>query len=114
VNPHVRPLGLVQACLLIPRPSRTGIRTVSQTRPTFTHTLGAALERDRLEHRVGRAALAIAMLRRVASEDQREPPRHIRQTIADFEAQTTAMKARLQELADDAGPHPDPDRLPQP
>jgi hypothetical protein len=27
------------------------------------------------------------------------PPRHLRRTIADFEAQTAAMNARLQELA---------------
>jgi hypothetical protein len=72
---------------------------VSQARSTSTCTLGAALERDRLEHRVGRVAVAIAVLRHLGSEHRREPPRHIRQTIADFEAQTAAMRARLQELA---------------
>jgi hypothetical protein len=65
------------------------------------YTLGAALERDRLEHRVSRVTLAIAVLRRFGNEHRGEPPRHIRQTIADFEAQTAAMKARLQQLAHD-------------
>jgi hypothetical protein len=41
-------------------------------------------------------------LRRLGNEHRREPPRHIRQTIADFEAKTAAMKARLHELAGDA------------
>jgi hypothetical protein len=71
---------------------------VSQARPTSTHTIGAALERDRLEHRVSRIAVAIAVLRHLEREHRREPPRHLRQTIGDFEAQTAAMKARLQEL----------------
>jgi hypothetical protein len=73
--------------------------SVTQPRSTSTYTLGAALERDRLEHRVSRVAVAIAVLRHLEREPRREPPRHLRQTIADFEAQTTAMKARLQELA---------------
>jgi hypothetical protein len=72
---------------------------VSQTRSTSIHTLGAALERDRLEHRVSRVAAAISVLRHLESDPRREPPRHIRQTIADFEAQSAAMKARLGELA---------------
>lgn len=79
---------------------------MSQARSTSTSTLGAVLERDRLEHRVSRGAVAIAALRQLASAHRREPPRHIRQTIADFEAQTAAMKARLQELAHDGGPNP--------
>jgi hypothetical protein len=74
---------------------------VSQARSTSTQTLGATLERDRLEHRVSRVAVAIALLRRLGNEHRREPPRHIRQTIADFEAQTAAMKARLHELDHD-------------
>src|ERR1019366_1675727 len=55
---------------------------VSQARSTSLYTLGAALERDRLEHRVGRVAVAVAALRRLASERRRElepPPRHFRQ-----------------------------------
>jgi hypothetical protein len=47
--------------------------SVSQARSTSTDTLGATLERDR----------------------RREPPRHIRKTIADFETQSAAMNARL-------------------
>jgi hypothetical protein len=74
---------------------------VSQARSTPTHTLGATLERDRLEHRVSRVAVAIAVLRRLGNEHRREVPRHIRQTIADFEAQIAAMQARLQQLAHD-------------
>lgn len=75
---------------------------MSQARSTSTQTLGATLERDRLEHSLSRAAVAIAVLRRLGNEHRREPPRHIRQTIADFEAKTAAMKARLHELAGDA------------
>jgi hypothetical protein len=78
---------------------------VSQARSTSTQTLGATLERDRLEHRVSRVAVAIAVLRRLGNEHRREPPRHIRQTIADFEAQTAAMRARLHELAHDVESH---------
>ena len=73
--------------------------SVSRASATSTYTLGAALERDRLAHRVSRAAFAIAVLRHLESDHRREPPRHLRQTIADFEAQTAAMKARLEELA---------------
>jgi hypothetical protein len=72
---------------------------VSAARATTTATLGATLERDRLEHRVTRVAVAIAVLRQRGNERRREPPKHIRQSIADFEAQTAAMKARLRELA---------------
>ena len=79
---------------------------MSARRPTSTHTLGAELERERLEHRVGRVTVAIAALRQRASEHQRElgePPTHIRQAIADFEAQLAAMYARLRDLAHDRG-----------
>jgi hypothetical protein len=68
-------------------------------RSTSTQTLGATLERDRLEHRVSRVTVAIAVLRRLGDEHRHEPPKHVRQTIADFEAQTAAMKARIRELA---------------
>jgi hypothetical protein len=71
---------------------------MSQAPSTPTRTLGATLERDRLEHRVGRVAVAIAVLRRLGSEHRREPPRHIRQTIAEFEAQLETMNARLRHL----------------
>jgi hypothetical protein len=75
-------------------------------RACSTHSLGAVLERDRLERRVGRLTIAIAALRQRMSEDRREPgapPRHVRQTIADFEAQIDAMSARLRDLAPDGG-----------
>jgi hypothetical protein len=70
---------------------------VSQTRSSSNHTLGATLERDRLEHRVGRIAVAVAVLRQRASERRRgtgSPPQHIGQTIADFETQIAALTAR--------------------
>lgn len=82
---------------------------VSQTRPTSTHTLGATLERDRLEHRVGRIAVAVAVLRQRASEHWREtgpPAQHIGQAIADFETQIAALTARLRDLAHDGGSTP--------
>ena len=79
---------------------------MSARRLTSTHTLGAELERERLEPRVGRVTVAIAALRQRASEHQRElaePPTQIRQATADFEAQLAAMYARLRDLADDRG-----------
>jgi hypothetical protein len=73
-------------------------------RACSTHSLGAVLERDRLERRVGRLTIAIAVLRHRMSEDRRNPgapPRHVRQAIADFEAQIDAMDSRLRDLAPD-------------
>jgi hypothetical protein len=78
------------------------------------HTLGAELERDRLEHRVGRATVAIAVLRRMAGEHRRElgaTPPHLGHAIADFEAQIEAMNARLRDLAlEPASAHMRPSR----
>lgn len=79
---------------------------MSQAQFTSTRTLGAELERDRLEHRVNRIAVAITVLRDRAREHRRElggAPVHIRQAIADFEAQLAALNARLLDLADDRG-----------
>jgi hypothetical protein len=75
--------------------------------PTANDTLGAELERDRLERRVRRMTVAIASLRERAGEHRRElraPPRRLRQAIADFEAQIDAMNVRLRELV--------PERMP--
>jgi hypothetical protein len=69
-------------------------------------TLGEGLERDRLEHRVRRAAVAIAVLRGLAIEQRRElgaTPKHVRQAIADFEFQIESMNARLLDLAPERG-----------
>ncbi|HWF34164.1 MAG TPA: hypothetical protein VG295_02305 [Solirubrobacteraceae bacterium] len=74
-----------------------------------THSLGAMLERDRLEHRVGRVAVAVAALRQLAVEhehDSGSPRRHIRPVLADFEAQMVSMQARLHALARDRGSTP--------
>jgi hypothetical protein len=82
---------------------------MSPTRPTYIHTLGAELERDRLEHRAGRFTLAIAALRQRTGEQRTElggAPRHIHHTIADFEAQLAAMNARLRDLAHHSGSFP--------
>jgi hypothetical protein len=79
---------------------------VSAARSSSTQSLGAELERDRLGRRVRRATVAVAALRDRASEHRREqgaPPRHLRQAIADFEAQIEAMDARLRDLALDPG-----------
>jgi hypothetical protein len=78
--------------------------TGQRERSPFAHTLGAALERDRLEHRASRLAVAIAALRLRANEHRHElgtPPRHIGQAIADFEAQIAALTARLRDLSQD-------------
>jgi hypothetical protein len=83
---------------------------MTANRPTSTPTLGAVLERDRLEHRLGRLGLAVAALRRRARAHRRgrdEPPRHIRQAIADFEAEILAMKAQLRGAARDQPLTPD-------
>ena len=79
---------------------------MSATRPTSTRTLGAELERERLEHRVGRVTVAIAALRQRASEHQRElgeAPTHIRRAIADFEVQLAAIYARCGTSPHDRG-----------
>ena len=72
--------------------------------PTSTLTLGAVLERDRLERRARRIAVAIGVLRLRESEHRREPgaaERRLGQVIADFEAQIEAINRRLRELGTD-------------
>lgn len=79
-----------------------GPAPVNSKPPTFSETLGAELERDRLVRRVRRITIALSALRERAREDRRElepPPRQLRHAIADFEAQIEAMTARLRELA---------------
>jgi hypothetical protein len=74
------------------------------TLPTSTHTLGAALERDRLERRVRRMTVAIGVLRQRETQNRREPGaarRYLGQAIADFEAQIEAMNTRLRDLGID-------------
>jgi hypothetical protein len=73
------------------------------------HTLRADLERDRLERRVRRVTVAIAVLRERMSGPRTElgsPPRHLPQAIADFEAQIEALSARLRDLGRDPAPTP--------
>jgi hypothetical protein len=72
--------------------------------PTSTRTLGAVLERDRLERRARRMAVTIGVLRIRESENRREPgaaQRRLGQAIADFEAQIEAINTRLRELGTD-------------
>jgi hypothetical protein len=69
-----------------------------------SHTLGEELERDRLEHRVRRVTVAVAVLRERVSAYRPElgtPPRHLRRAITNFEAQIEALNARLRDLARD-------------
>ena len=77
--------------------SVTSITTVSP------HTLGEALERDRLERRVRRVTVAVAVLRERVTGHGAEltPPRHLLRAIADFEAQIEAHSARLRDLGRD-------------
>jgi hypothetical protein len=78
--------------------SVTSITTVSP------HTLGEALERDRLERRVRRVTVAVAVLRGLVTGYRPErgtPPRHLLRAIADFEAQIEALSARLRDLSRD-------------
>jgi hypothetical protein len=78
--------------------SVTSITTLSP------HTLGEALERDRLERRVRRVTVAVAVLRERLREHRLQlaaPPRHLLRAIADFEAQSEALSARLRDLGCD-------------
>jgi hypothetical protein len=78
--------------------SVTSITTVSP------RTLGEALERDRLERRVRRVAVAVAVLRERVSGSRLErgaPPRHLLRAITDFETQIEALSARLRDLGRD-------------
>lgn len=70
---------------------------------TVTHSLGAELERDRLERRVRRMTVATGALRQRVSDRRGlgAPPKRLRHAIADFEAQIDAMNARLRDLAYD-------------
>lgn len=75
---------------------------MSATHRTPTRSLGAELERDRLERRARRMTVAIASLHLLANESGRELgaiPRHLHRTLVDFEAQIDAMNGRLRELA---------------
>jgi hypothetical protein len=68
------------------------------------HTLGAELERDRLERRLRRVTVAIAVLRDRVSGHRPElgtAPRHLLRAIADFEAQNDALSTRLRNLGRD-------------
>jgi hypothetical protein len=79
-------------------PSTDAVASLSPA--SVTHTLGAALERDRLERRVGRMTVAIGVLRE--RESRGEPGahrRHLGAVIADFEAQIAAMKTRVRDLS---------------
>jgi hypothetical protein len=74
---------------------------MSATPPTSTQTLGAELERYRLERRVRRMTVAIGVLRQRESENRREPRaprRHLGKAIADFEGQIEMIKTRLRDL----------------
>src|ERR1700685_1590923 len=67
-------------------------------------TLGAALERDRLERRARLLTLAVAELRSRATYQRRTlgaPSRHITLAIRDFEAQATEVNDRLERIARD-------------
>ena len=67
-----------------------------------TSTIGAELERDRLERRARRVTLVIAALRQQASERSRPvgvAPSQLLHVIADLEAEVEAINARLLDLS---------------
>jgi hypothetical protein len=75
--------------------------SVTSTATISPHTLGEALERDRLERRVRRVTVAVAVLRERVSRhrpDPGTPPRHLLNALADFEAQVDALSTRLRDL----------------
>jgi hypothetical protein len=81
-------------------PSTEAVASLSPA--SVTRTLGAALERDRIERRVRRMTVAIGVLRE--RESRGEPGlqrRHLGAVIADFEAQIAAMKTRVRDLSID-------------
>lgn len=74
---------------------------MNSTRATSAYDLSANLERDGLERRLRRVTAVVAALQQRASEHRAElgaTPRELGQAIADFEAQITAMNARLRDL----------------
>jgi hypothetical protein len=78
--------------------------SIATAPPTSAYTLGAELERDRLERRVSRMTVVIGILRQRTSENRRgpgAPQRHLGHAIADFEAQIAAMNSRLRDLGTD-------------
>jgi hypothetical protein len=69
--------------------------------PSSINTLGAMLERDRLERRARRMTVVIAGLRQQASGYAREAAadsKYLHHAIAEFEAEIETMNARLREL----------------
>jgi hypothetical protein len=83
---------------------------MSATSHISSHTLGAELERDRLECRVRRMTVAIGVLRKRECESRLGPdvrPRHLGHVIADFHAQIDAMNTRLRNLGVDGPSNPD-------
>ena len=78
--------------------------SVTSTTTRSPHSLGEVLERDRLERRVRRVTVAVAVLRDRVTGHRPEldaPPRHLLLTIADFEAQIEVLSARLRDLGRD-------------
>jgi len=65
--------------------------------PMASGTLGARLERHRLEHRARRLRLAIAALRerRAASASAGRVPRPLQQAIRDFTAELSSIETQL-------------------
>lgn len=87
--------------LVVGSDMREPIRSKSHASRLTHATLGAELERDHLERRISRTAIAITWLRQYGGErqgDGRVPGRYVRQAITDFEAQIVAMNARLRDL----------------
>jgi hypothetical protein len=83
---------------LLPPAMASSVTSITTVSP---HTLGEALERDRLERRVRRVTVAVAVLRKRVTRHPPElgaPPRHLLRAIADFEAQIDALSARLRDL----------------
>jgi hypothetical protein len=68
---------------------------------TSTLTLGAELERDRLERRLRWMTVAVDLLRSQASDHHSRSgaiPRSLGLAITDFEAQIATINARLRDL----------------
>jgi hypothetical protein len=87
--------------------SRTPTSTNDLHRSRFTQSLGAQLERDRIERRIRRASVAILVLRQRAIEHRRRlgaTSPYVLKTIADFEAEIEALDARLRDLTPERAP----------
>jgi hypothetical protein len=99
----------MRGCLLTPPGLILEAMTANRVRQIPLGTLGAELERDRLERRIRRLVAVIAALTQIvevsAEGDTRS--RRIRQALTEFEAEKAASVARVCQLVSADLPFPE-------